>query len=312
MEDAENILAWARTKDLDVVFNMLRFTDAMLHNKELEEKIGFREREEAVHAQVLPRSRAGRVGAERPGVHVPALRGHDRQRLPPDDALPVPEPGTAAQSRTATCTTARTRRSSATCSTTRAESLYFKAENLAHREHLKDEICPTCLSPCQVNVGAMKQFVPYAKFLKRAYQVKRDPAAASRDACRLSDRGTRVLLVPRHALRIAVAVGLTAFILWQRQPADDPATAAGALDLRWIAAAVLLVFVDRALMALPLDRAAVRADARLAPAVRHGPAHLLRQHVRRHLPAERRRRHLSRLQPVATTTCGRPSRPRRC
>src|SRR5512145_3006080 len=47
MEDAENILAWARTKDLDVVFNMLRFTDAMLHNKDLEEKIGFREREEA-------------------------------------------------------------------------------------------------------------------------------------------------------------------------------------------------------------------------------------------------------------------------
>ena len=37
MEDAENILAWARTKGLDVVFNMLRFTDAMLHNKELEE-----------------------------------------------------------------------------------------------------------------------------------------------------------------------------------------------------------------------------------------------------------------------------------
>ena len=32
------------------------------------------------------------------------------------------------------------------------------------------------LSPCQVNVGAMKQFVPYAKFLVRAYQVKHDPA----------------------------------------------------------------------------------------------------------------------------------------
>jgi hypothetical protein len=26
-----------------------------------------------------------------------------------------------------------------------------------------------------VNVGAMKQFVPYAKFLVRAYQVKHDP-----------------------------------------------------------------------------------------------------------------------------------------
>ncbi len=47
MEDAENILAWARTKNLDLVFNMLRFTDAMLHNKDLEEQIGFRQREEA-------------------------------------------------------------------------------------------------------------------------------------------------------------------------------------------------------------------------------------------------------------------------
>ena len=116
--DAQNILAWARTKKLDVVFNMLRFTDAMLNNKELEEKIGFHAARRRVHAQVLPRSRAGRVGAERPGVHVPALRRHDRQRLPADDAVPVPDAGPAAQSRTATCTTARTRRSSATCSTT--------------------------------------------------------------------------------------------------------------------------------------------------------------------------------------------------
>ena len=38
LEDSQNILAWARTKNLDIVFNMLRFTDAMLHNKELEEK----------------------------------------------------------------------------------------------------------------------------------------------------------------------------------------------------------------------------------------------------------------------------------
>ena len=37
LEDAQNILTWARTKKLDIVFNMLRFTDAMLNNKELEE-----------------------------------------------------------------------------------------------------------------------------------------------------------------------------------------------------------------------------------------------------------------------------------
>src|SRR5436190_8993417 len=46
LEDAENILTWARTKGLDVVFNMLRFTDAMLHNGGLKETIGFHEREE--------------------------------------------------------------------------------------------------------------------------------------------------------------------------------------------------------------------------------------------------------------------------
>ncbi len=60
--------------------------------------------------------------------------------------------------------------------TTPAEKLYFKAENLAHREEVKNDVCPTCLSPCQVNVGAMKQFVPYAKFLVRAGRVKRDPS----------------------------------------------------------------------------------------------------------------------------------------
>ena len=46
LEDAENLLAWARTRHLDIVFNMLRFTDDMLNNKELESTIGFGEREE--------------------------------------------------------------------------------------------------------------------------------------------------------------------------------------------------------------------------------------------------------------------------
>src|SRR4029078_12329111 len=62
--------------------------------------------------------------------------------------------------------------------TTPAEDLYFKAESLAHREDVKTSICPTCLSPCQVNVGAMKQVVPYARFLMRAYHVKHDSARA--------------------------------------------------------------------------------------------------------------------------------------
>ena len=36
LEDADNILAWAKKEKLDIVFNMVRFTDAMLGNAQLE------------------------------------------------------------------------------------------------------------------------------------------------------------------------------------------------------------------------------------------------------------------------------------
>ena len=35
LDDAENILNWARSDKLDIVFNMVRFTDPMLGNSEL-------------------------------------------------------------------------------------------------------------------------------------------------------------------------------------------------------------------------------------------------------------------------------------
>jgi uncharacterized protein (TIRG00374 family) len=52
----------------------------------------------------------------------------------------------------------------------------------------------------------------------------------------------------KTAIRIAVAVGLTAYILWQTNPAQV-ASAAASADWRWIGAAVALVLLDRALMA---------------------------------------------------------------
>jgi uncharacterized protein (TIRG00374 family) len=52
----------------------------------------------------------------------------------------------------------------------------------------------------------------------------------------------------KAALRAAVAAGLTAFILWKSHPREVLAALAGA-DWRLIAIAVLLVIVDRALMA---------------------------------------------------------------
>jgi uncharacterized protein (TIRG00374 family) len=55
-------------------------------------------------------------------------------------------------------------------------------------------------------------------------------------------------LRPARILRIAIAVGLTAFIIWKANPALVARTAAAA-DWSWIGAAALLVLVDRSLMA---------------------------------------------------------------
>jgi hypothetical protein len=54
-----------------------------------------------------------------------------------------------------------------------AEQIYFDAASLAHRDMIRDDKCPTCLSPCQMNVAAIKQVVPYAKFLVKAAREKR-------------------------------------------------------------------------------------------------------------------------------------------
>jgi MoaA/NifB/PqqE/SkfB family radical SAM enzyme len=174
MDDAQNILAWARTRKLDVVFNMLRFTDAMLHNKELEEKIGFREREE----QFMRRFFLDRVQEESVlsgqafmYLHYADMIANGYQRTMP---CPFQRQGLLLNPNGDLHYCENSQRIGNVLDES-AESLYFRAENLKHRERIKQETCPTCLSPCQVNVGAMKQFVPYAKFLKRAYQVKRAP-----------------------------------------------------------------------------------------------------------------------------------------
>ena len=58
------------------------------------------------------------------------------------------------------------------------EALYFRKASQEHRDWIRDEKCPTCLSPCQMNVSAVKQVVPYVKFLVRASREKRRSAAA--------------------------------------------------------------------------------------------------------------------------------------
>jgi sulfatase maturation enzyme AslB (radical SAM superfamily) len=175
LDDAENILTWARTKKLDVVFNMLRFTDAMLNNKELQDTIGFREREEEFMRKFfLDRVQEESVlsGQAFLYLHYADMIANGYKRTMP---CPFQTQGLLLNPY-GDLYYCENSQPIGNVLTTPAEELYFRADNLAHREHVKDTICPTCLSPCQVNVGAMKQFVPYAKFLVRASQVKRNPA----------------------------------------------------------------------------------------------------------------------------------------
>lgn len=55
-------------------------------------------------------------------------------------------------------------------------------------------------------------------------------------------------LSPARLARIAVAIGLTAYLVWRADPAEV-VRATGRADWRWIAAAVALLFLDRTLMA---------------------------------------------------------------
>jgi MoaA/NifB/PqqE/SkfB family radical SAM enzyme len=175
LEDANNILGWAREKKLDVVFNMLRFTDNMLGNRSLEEKIGFGQREEDYMRHFfLERVREESVlsGQAFMYLHYADMIANGYQRTMP---CPFRSQGLLLNPNGALfyCENSK---DLGNVLDEDAEAIYYKAENLAHRATFEETICKNCLSPCQVNVGAMKQFVPYAKFLQRAVRVKRDPA----------------------------------------------------------------------------------------------------------------------------------------
>lgn len=174
MEDARNILAWSRERDLDIVFNMLRFTDAMLGNRELENTIRLKMAEEDFMRQFfLERVQEESVlsGQSFQYLHYADMIANGYVRTMPcpfrSQGLLLNPDGELFY-----CENSK---SLGNVQQTTAEELYFRAEHLADRATFEDTICRNCLSPCQVNVGAMKQVVPYAKFLWRAYRLKRHP-----------------------------------------------------------------------------------------------------------------------------------------
>ncbi|MEZ5318592.1 MAG: radical SAM protein [Vicinamibacterales bacterium] len=182
LDDADNILAWARKENLDIVFNMVRFTDPMLGNAELAETckpVG--QEEERMRQFFMDRVRMDPLldGQNYIYMHYADMiaNGYHRQApcpfqtqgimLNPNGDLFFCENsevvGNVLQED--------------------AEAIYFRQASQDHREHIKNDKCPTCLSPCQMNVSAVKQVVPYVKFLYRASREKRKaperPAAVS-------------------------------------------------------------------------------------------------------------------------------------
>jgi uncharacterized protein (TIRG00374 family) len=77
-----------------------------------------------------------------------------------------------------------------------------------------------------------------------------DPAEAGRheEADHPANAGSHTRSVESHVFRIAVAAGLTAYLLWRSHPGDVLRAVASA-DPAWILLAVVLVLADRALMA---------------------------------------------------------------
>jgi MoaA/NifB/PqqE/SkfB family radical SAM enzyme len=175
LDDAGNILAWARARKLDIVFNMLRFTDSMLNNSELREQVGLGAREEAFIRQFF----FDRVAEESVFsgqafmyLHYAEMLGNGYRRTMP---CPFQNQGLLLNPDGSLFYCENSDRLGNTLEEP-ARELYFRASNLAARAQMKHQTCATCLSPCQVNVGAMKQVAPYVRFLRRARRVKRASA----------------------------------------------------------------------------------------------------------------------------------------
>ena len=175
LDDAENILRWARSENLDIVFNMVRFTEAMLGNDDLSgslKPIG--REEERMRDFFLDRVRKDPIldGQNFIYMHYADMISNGYHRLAP---CPFQTQGIMLNPNGDLffCENSKV---VGNVRDEDAEAIYFRATSQEHRKHIRDHECPTCLSPCQMNVAAVKQVVPYVKFLARAYQVKRDPS----------------------------------------------------------------------------------------------------------------------------------------
>ena len=172
LDDAENILAWARTEKLDIVFNMVRFTEAMLGNADKAGEL----RPMGVEEQRMRKFFMDRVrqdplldGQNYIYMHYADMISNGYHRLAP---CPFQTQGVMLNPNGDLffCENSDVM---GNVKDEDPEKIYFRENSQAHRRMIRDEKCPGCLSPCQMNVAAIKQVVPYAKFLLRASMEKR-------------------------------------------------------------------------------------------------------------------------------------------
>ncbi|MBL8143110.1 MAG: radical SAM protein [Acidobacteria bacterium] len=171
LDDAENILAWARSENLDIVFNMVRFTEAMLGNDELSgslKPIG--REEERMRDFFLDRVRKDPIldGQNFIYMHYADMISNGYHRLAP---CPFMTQGIMLNPNGDLffCENSKV---VGNVRDEDAEKVYFAAASQEHRKHIRDHECPTCLSPCQMNVAAIKQVAPYVRFLAKAGAAK--------------------------------------------------------------------------------------------------------------------------------------------
>src|SRR5690606_14857709 len=167
LEDADNILKWARSEGLDIVFNMVRFTEPMLGNAKLAETckpIG--PEEERMRQFFLDRVRLDPLldGQNYIYMHYADMIANGYHRLAP---CPFQSQGIMLNPN-GDLFFCENSEEVGNVFQRSAEAIYFDAASQEHRESIKNDKCPTCLSPCQINVSAVKQVVPYVKFLVRA------------------------------------------------------------------------------------------------------------------------------------------------
>jgi MoaA/NifB/PqqE/SkfB family radical SAM enzyme len=172
LDDADNILAWAKKEKLDIVFNMVRFTEAMLGNSEKAGEL----RPMGVEEQRMRKFFMDRVrqdplldGQNYIYMHYADMIGNGYHRLAP---CPFQTQGVMLNPNGDVffCENSDVM---GNVKDEDPEKIYFREDAQAHRRMIRDDKCPSCLSPCQMNVAAIKQVVPYAKFLVRASMEKR-------------------------------------------------------------------------------------------------------------------------------------------